>query len=281
MIMKQIEYLKRRGHWVRAIFRSHAGSAVIPPWSNVKVDEEVLLRPTDSMLVATEGVDVFLIGYFTQLLELKGVVDPVGPILYWDQGHEHVFGDPTGSLEWDRVFHWSMQLPIALASVSDIIKDILSVHFERRAPVIPNAIDCTKFFPNPSPTPHGHAKTVLLVGNPALKLKNFQTALQALNAVHKHFPTLEVTWICQVQPALNGVTFPVNFVVNPAQEHLPELYREGHDLLLFTSVYEAWGMPVLEVSVVDWLLCEAADSNTSCTGDGVRRASCHIKMPRR
>ena len=189
------------------------------------------------------------LSYFTQLLEFKDIQHCPGPVFYWDQGHEHLFGDPTGSAEWDRVFHLSMHLPIALGAVSSIVEEILRVHFGRRAPVIPNAIDSVRFMPNPHqrfPDESRESKRVLIVGNPGLRLKNFQVALQALNYVHKKCPQLEVTWICQVQPSVTGVSFPVNYVVNPPQEDLPRLYRDNHDCFLFASVYEAWGMPVLE-----------------------------------
>ncbi len=94
-------------------------------------------------------------------------------------------------------------------------------------------------------------KRVLLVGNPGLKLKNFKAALDALNVAQRTLeqqghPGISVTWICQVRPAVTGVTFPVSFAVNPPQDQLPALYAGGHDVFLFTSVYEAWGMPVLE-----------------------------------
>lgn len=69
---------------------------------------------SESSTVALHNSDVLIIGYaacclalacgkelnapryFTQLLEFKDVTAPPGPIIYWDQGHEHVFGDPTG-----------------------------------------------------------------------------------------------------------------------------------------------------------------------------------------
>jgi glycosyltransferase involved in cell wall biosynthesis len=160
-----------------------------------------------------------------------------------------LFGDPTGAADWDQFFHISMHLPIALGAVSSIVEEILRVHFGRKAPVIPNAIDTKIFTPNKEqrfPDPSRKEKRVLIVGNPALRLKNFQVALEALNHVYDQFPNLHVTWICQVQPQVSGTRFPISFVVNPAQEKLPELYRDHHDAFLFASVYEAWGMPVME-----------------------------------
>ena len=46
-------------------------------------------------------------------------------------------------------------------------------------------------------------------------------------------------------PSLAACGLRIRLHVSPPQDALPELYR-GHDALLFTSRYEAWGMPVLE-----------------------------------
>lgn len=46
-------------------------------------------------------------------------------------------------------------------------------------------------------------------------------------------------------PSLAACGLRIRLHISPPQDALPELYR-GHDALLFTSRYEAWGMPVLE-----------------------------------
>lgn len=220
--------------------------------------------------------------YFTQLLEFKDIITCPGPVLYWDQGHEHVFNDPTAEPYWDTVFHVVMcvclcvwmcvsvrgcvtvciklcgvlwcgvcrQLPIVLLSVSGIIQQLLLKHFSRIAPIIPNGIDCTAFTVSDAQRTilqqSDGVKKVLIVGHPGLPLKNFPVALQALNHVHTAVPTLEVTWMCQAQPVVGGVTFPIRYVVSPAQADIPGVYSQGYHALLFASKYEAWGMPVME-----------------------------------
>ena len=46
-------------------------------------------------------------------------------------------------------------------------------------------------------------------------------------------------------PSLASSQLRINFVVNPPQEDLALHYR-GHDVFVFSSWYEAWGMRVLE-----------------------------------
>ena len=108
-----------------------------------------------------------------------------------------MFGDPTSHADWDRVFHASMHLPVSLLSVSNIVRDILAHHFARVAPVVPNAIDSSLFHPGPEPPHHPMRiagrfpvdptgpRRVLIVGNPGLRLKNFDTALAVLARVHR------------------------------------------------------------------------------------------------
>lgn len=63
MIMKQIEYLKSRGHWVQAVFRSgDPNSRIMPNWANIKVDSERLLNPHQSIVSCFEDADIVLIG---------------------------------------------------------------------------------------------------------------------------------------------------------------------------------------------------------------------------
>ena len=67
---------------------------------------------------------------------------------------------------------------------------------------------------------------MLLVGNPGQSFKGWDVALQALNLVHRELAALRVTWICQAEPQISGgVSFPLEFVVNPPQEQLPHHYR--------------------------------------------------------
>jgi len=223
MLIKHLVHLQRRGHWVMAAFRGAPGSPVLPPWASQMLtpDEERLLLPHETMAAALSDVDVVMVGYFTQLLELGDATACPGAIVYWDQGHEHIFGDPTAHPEWDRVFHKSMHLPIALLSVSNIVRDILAHHFSRVAPVVPNAIDTALFHPGPDPAPHPHRvagrfpvnpdgpRRVLIVGNPGLRLKNFETALAVLSRAH--------TWLLE-EAARQGFSTPAEASAAAAAE---------------------------------------------------------------
>jgi hypothetical protein len=82
-------------------------------------------------------------------------------------------------------------------------------------------------------------KRILIVGNPALPLKGFPTAIAALAAVSAMLP-ISVRWVCQVLPTaatvpnLPLVDFELETVVSPSQAELPALYR-GNDVFMFSS----------------------------------------------
>lgn len=93
--------------------------------------------------------------------------------------------------------------------------------------------------PSPQRLTAVRARTVLLVGNPTLPLKGFPTAIAALSAVARVLP-LHVRWVCQQRPmdahvpSLSASDLDIEYVVAPAQEDLPRLYR-GHDVFVFAS----------------------------------------------
>ncbi len=108
-----------------------------------------------------------------------------------------------------------------------------------------------------------HTPTCLLIS--CCAPAGFTTAVAVLAAVHQVLP-LHIRWVCQQQPTdatvpnLAAAGLDIEYVVSPSQEELPVLYR-GHDAFLFTSHYEAWGMPVLEA-----MACGLAVVTSSCFG---------------
>ncbi|CAL8468850.1 g8391 [Coccomyxa elongata] len=292
-LVEHIRLLKIRGHTVIAAHRSETAERAMPPWTQVEATVDLVCRLHQRIndVYDVNKIDVVIVGIFHQVAEL--LVGVPAPILYWEQGHEWLFGDPVrfqvahNYQRQDQLFHKVLHLPVALAAVSEAVRTILQRQFGRSSLLIPNGVDCDRFFPGPpaaaAPTAvlaspsKGHVqdkgagaapqgrRSVLLVGNPALPLKGFDVAIAVLAMVHRVLP-LNVTWICQTQPSpsmvpgLASCGLRINLHVGPSQELLPALYR-GHDALLFTSRYEAWGMPVLE-GMASGLACVA----TNCLG---------------
>ncbi|KAI3426406.1 hypothetical protein D9Q98_008776 [Chlorella vulgaris] len=273
ILLEQMRLLRQRGHAIVALTRSEVVDQAVPSWSDVAVDADVVCRLNQRFrdVYDVDSCDVVVTGIFHQVPEW--LVGTSAPIVYFEQGHEWLFGDPvrfTGAgRAQDSLFHQAMHLPVALAAVSEAVQTILGQEFGRTSMLVHNSVDCTRFTPGPlaaaalaqpcmvlcsrafQPPADGERRpSVLLVGNPGLPLKGFERAIATLGRVHRQKP-IEVVWVCQQQPCsqlaglIDRCGLRVSLHINPPQDQLPALYR-GHDCFLFTSRYEAWGMPVLE-----------------------------------
>ena len=242
MLTEQMRWIKARGHEVDVYLKGDTdSSSALPEWNKIKVDKDIII-PRDVPFQNAIGIcDVIIAGWLQQIPELL----PCGaPVLYWEQGHEWLFGDLKNSPLTPQL-HEQMDsiypLPFVVAAASDFVAEVLSSRFGRSPIVIPNGIDTERYYPEA----HENENLILLVGNPVLEFKGFDIALSALELAWKNGARFSVCWICQVPPNVRGVHFPLQFAVNTTQEQLPALYRQG-DLLLFTSWYEGFGMPPLE-----------------------------------
>jgi len=240
VLLEHVRRLRTRGHFVRVVLRGPLARA-IPPWSDAQADEERVLAPGAPVGDAAAHTDVVVVGWYQNLFEWVGLGPPV---LYFEQGHELLFGDrPEGDLgaRLEAQFEAALRLPVPLAAVSPHVAELLRARLGRSVGVVVNGIDLDAF--RPEPHPRGHR--VLLVGNPALRFKDFATAFAAIERARRRVPDLSVTWVSQVPVALSRTPFPFHNAVSPPQALLPAIYR-AHDAFLFTSRYESFPLPPIE-----------------------------------
>lgn len=257
-LVAQMRWLQARGHRIVVFGKAEDGAAVMPAWSDFEPDVVVPLHPARPLLecVNSAPCDVVIAGWWEQLPELAELTVPV---IYWEQGHEWLFGE-LNDLAHDaparRWLSYCYKQPCHMASVSPTVAQILRVRYNRETFILPNGIDTDVYSPGKRPDDG----TVLLVGNPSLRFKGFDVALRTLQKVWNAGYKFKVRWICQVKPEVKGVTFPIHFVVNPPQGELPR-YIADADILLFTSWYEGFGMPPLEA-----MACGVPVVATECGG---------------
>ena len=242
MLLEQIRFLRRKGHTVVALGKDDRSGKVLPGWTDVEADREIVVPANQSFANYVGGCDVVVAGWCEQLVELAG--SPV-PVVYWEQGHEVLFG------QVDDLFHDSLmrrrfarcyEPPCYLAATSDVVARALLARYGREAHVIPPGIDTELFHPGNRRGPG----TVLLVGNPLLPFKGFDVALRVLSKVWDSGVRFRVKWVCQSAPRLGvSAEYPLEFILNPSQEGLAEAYRSSN-VFLFTSWYEGFGLPPLE-----------------------------------
>jgi glycosyltransferase involved in cell wall biosynthesis len=241
MLLSQMKELRKRGHKIVGFIKGKEGDTVIPEWFDTKIDQEVIVPLDKSYIEYIDQCDVVVCGFFNQIYELK---DSKIPVVYCEQGSEFIFGD-YGDLSSKHPYREELlkiyRCNFNLASVSETISKVLKARFNRESYIIPNFIDIDLYYTES----HQFNNSILLVGNPGLKFKGFNTAVQTLQKVWDMGYRFSVNWICQVIPRIKGINFPINFIEKPSQKDLAEYYRKS-DLFLFTSVYEGFGMPPLE-----------------------------------
>ncbi len=232
--------LRARGHSVTLAYRGQSGEPVLPSWADAVGTETVLVPPDRPWGPHLGHCDVVLAGWVSQLPELAA---GPAPVLYWEQGHEALFGEmpPEQQTGTRRQLEQAYGSPVALAAVSPVVAAILHTRYGRTSIVVPPGVDAQAFHPGPPAA----RPTVLLVGDPRLRFKGFDVALRVLQRAWDQGCRFQVRWICQSPPTVRGVSFPLHCVVHPAQRDLPGHYRDA-SLLLFTSWYEGFGLPPLE-----------------------------------
>lgn len=68
-------------------------------------------------------------------------------------------------LKQDQLYHMVLHLPVVLAAVSEAVQNILGAEFGRNPLLIPNGVDCERFFPGP----RAHLQPSLVISAPPLK----------------------------------------------------------------------------------------------------------------
>lgn len=243
VLLSQMEKLRKRGHHITVFFKGEKGSSVLPPWSEISVDEEVLVPPLELLDQYTKNCDLVVVGWIYQLLEFKGKNTKV---FYCEQGHESLFGDIPNYAHIPGIRH-SLEVcykaGIPIVSASSFVAKVLKARYSLDTPVITNGIDISLFKPKQNSTTTA-SPTILLVGSPSLRFKGFTDALKALEHVWNSGLRFQVKWICQ-HGAEHNTVFPITYIIQPRQEELVEIYQQAN-LLLFTSWYEGFGLPPLE-----------------------------------
>ena len=260
ILLDQISWLKSHGHEVYSCLRSKTkADSSLPDWNRPAVDKDIVIRPQEAYAPHIKDADVIVAGWVEQLPELCGIGIPV---VYTEQGSESFFGDLSsvgGLPDYHGLINSLYASPCYFSSVSGFVADILEKRFGRKSALIPNGVDTNLFHPGTPP----NNNVILLVGNPKLAFKGFDTALQTFERLWHFGHRFKVNWICQTKPDIHGNSYPVHIYVNPEQKRLPELYREA-DIFVCTSWYEGFGLPPLEA-----MACGVPVICTRCGGPDI------------
>ena len=148
MLLDQARQLRARGHTIRAIIRKEHmalpnSHSAIPQWSDVVVDEQRILEPGYDLADAIDGCDLVVAGWLDQLSQLRACSVPA---IYWEQGHEWLFGeiDPRVSTRVRQALWSAYTQPVPIATTSPFLSWLLWRRYGRHVATIPCGVD-TRF----------------------------------------------------------------------------------------------------------------------------------------
>lgn len=268
MLYEQMKFLKKRGHQIQIIMKGNIDSAKADWVVDFIPDEDTVIPESERFIDHIQDSDLIFAGFYHQLHEL---VNEKIPVLYWEQGHEALYGD-VRTIQ-DEVIVRSMlqnsfKQNIYLASDSKYVQTVLESKFHRKSYLLPNFIDTHFYYPNLEKE-NREEPLILLVGNPALSFKGFEKALMTLIIVWNQGVRFKVAWACQLKPMLPSLPFEIEFYENLPQTELAGLYRNC-DILLSCSLYEGCPMPPLEA-----MASGVAVVATEC--EGIKQYATHLE----
>ncbi|RLB35932.1 MAG: glycosyltransferase family 1 protein [Deltaproteobacteria bacterium] len=255
--LNSLKWLRERGHKIIVFGDQGDKKNLLPSWSDLTPDKVLFLDKKFSTVINSSVCDIVLTVWWEQLPQLAKTDVPV---VYWEKGHQWLFGDDLTLLPDFRVRQWMefcYHQPCHIATVSDFASRALHARFGVSAAVVPEGVDTTIYIPA---TEVANRRTILLMGNPSVWFKGFDTALCTLDLLWKKGYRFRVKWICQVKPEVIDAPFPIDYIVNPPQKTIPEHIRHA-DIFLFCSWYESFALPPLEA-----MACGVPVIATDCGG---------------
>lgn len=240
----QMKALSEKGHNVTAYAIADKQSDVIPEWCCIygKV-KGVPIQSNEKYPEEIWSSDLIVVGWLTMIIPFLN--KPI-PVVLWEQGSPSLFGDneiPLYSASINRVVKQAIyRSKIYLLTVSSTTQKILKDLYNRSSLYQPPGIDIPLYN---QINKNNNEIIILLIGRPDLSFKGFKHALKVLEKAFEKGAQFKVKWVTQIKVDNQDFSFPMEVIVSPSQEDLAKIYKEG-DILLSTSVYEAFSLPPLE-----------------------------------
>lgn len=261
-LLEQARQLQHKGHQVYFYKYGDKTEAAMPAWCDLvekrDFEQAIVLETYEKLEDYTQDMDVIVVGW---MLLLPYTININKPIILWEQGSCEIYGDYTGLIAHNNSYKKQLEavyrLPGYLFSVAPIVAHILSKKYGRSSYILTTGIDTEFYKPLKNKT---HGKTILLVGNPYLSFKGFDLAIKILEKLWEKRQDFNVKWVCQGQPNIKDLSFPIEYRVAPPQDVLVRYYQEA-DLFMSTSLYESFPMPPMEA-----MACGLPVVATDCGG---------------
>lgn len=267
-----VNRMAARGHQVSVL--SHSGR---PSWKQVAAPF-LTVPMSESLAESVPAGDACFGIYWDQVADLVNASERSVPFFLF-QGDPYIFErtNPRLSEELSRnvsdaIDHFYGR-PVHLLVVSNLLRDLLKVNYDRESEVIENAVEPELFFPRPKTSSPDRPKVVIM-GPDGVPFKGVDEMKAALRLVRERGLDFEVVHISpnpSRDPAFQGV-----FIESPPREEIGRILAEA-DLFISGSHYESFAMPPLEAMASGTAVVTAANEGVRQYGvDGQNCLMCPV-----
>jgi len=167
------------------------------------------------------------------------------PVVYFEQGDFHIFEYNSLYPSIKDFVYRQLQLPQFIFTVSNQCARLIKEIYNRKAIVIPNAIEKKIFKPNEDGFTITKEPYILMVGNPGLAFKGINDIIKAFEVIKKSMPNIKLYLISPQKPDAEVELNVEKVFVNPSQQEIAHLYRNAL-MYICGSYYESFCLPALE-----------------------------------
>ncbi|WP_171038078.1 glycosyltransferase family 4 protein [Aquibacillus sediminis] len=168
----------------------------------------------------------------------------IAPVVYFEQGDFHLFEYESMNNSLKKYIQTQFQLPSFIFTVSSSTAEYIQKYYNRKAKVIPNAID-PKIFSNKQDKYPATDPYLLMIGAESATFKGIQDITKAYDILTKTNKQLDLFWITPEAPSEKMKSKVSKVFVQPNQELIAKLYR-GATIYVSGSHYESFSLPPLE-----------------------------------
>lgn len=170
----------------------------------------------------------------------------IAPVIYFEQGAEHLFDLERLSAETQSFVKSQMELPEFIMTVSDQAALLLEEKFGRKSIVIPNSIDNEIFYEKKDIKENmTDVRYILMMGNETFRFKGLELIVSAVQKVKEVYPDIKLYWVTPMHSSGNWESVVDCIFVSPSQEKIAALFRNA-TIFVSASKFESFSLPVLE-----------------------------------
>ena len=239
VILEHANKLTKLGHKVSLVCHFP-----LPTWYPIEDNVKYIEVPFDIEL--SKGIPLCDVIVATYWDHIQACIDTeIAPVVYFEQGDFHLFEFNNMERSLKKFIYQQYQLPKFIFTVTNQAASLIEKLYNRKAKVIPNAVDSIVFNQKLNKMDIIEKPYILMMGDAQLKFKGLEQIINAYNKVKIDVPDIQLYWITPSVPPIEYENAVDKYFVAPSQHKIADLYRRAV-MYVSASHYESFSLPVLE-----------------------------------